>query len=325
MNPTAKGLIVGIVAAAAALIWYLQSRTTADIAPHQKQASVAPRVQAVTTQASPSPSYGPSPNSINRRTVSDAHDYWALAHQLLPMAQAGDADAQFFLYDVLHRCASDNRMFFTKRGRHLSLDEGVQYAAQRHLSIDLAQSIYQRCHEFLDADATDLGNTNDWLARATLAGQPIAQATTASRMLLQEVIQSGGGVPDNPDLVSPIGTDQDPRLLFLQALPSMDPEVLFEIGSDQHMLNPTEDEDDELANRLAWWLVSCQRGLNCSSTSEWAQAACPEPTTLCSFSGNSSNELIEHLAKDHWDQVQNLAATINDKLNAHEWDALLSP
>src|ERR1700722_5195203 len=109
-----------------------------------------------------------------------SHNYWQFAHDTLPAANAGDADAQFYLSRALEYCNEHNSLYFQRQGKPIGLGEALQYATQRHLPVDIAQNVYERCHEFVDHDSAELGRATDWLAQATASGQPLAQAVTAT-------------------------------------------------------------------------------------------------------------------------------------------------
>lgn len=255
-----------------------------------------------------------------RQRFAKANNYWKFAHEILPAAKMNDPDAQFYLSRVLEGCAQDNKMYFEHKGEKLALDQGLQYASRRHLSVDTAQSVFDRCHEFQENDSTALGVAEDWLAKATQAGQPLAEATTASKMLmreLQENLAKAGGVA-NPNPVSPIGNGVDPRELLRAAVESRDPEVLFSIGEVQEMLDPTN--TDASSTRLAWWLVACQRGLDCSSNADWVKKSCGDDPQCAS--ADSSGDLVRTLAGDKWPSVQQRASDISNKLNAGQWGEL---
>jgi hypothetical protein len=262
---------------------------------------------------------GSSAPATYKESFEQAHNYWAYAHKILPAAQAGDAEAQFYLARSMERCSEDNPTYFQHRGATLTLDEGLQYAAKRHLPMEVAQTVYERCHEFLDHHVTELGSAADWLAKATKAGQPLAQTTTATKIVIHNsdvsTAQAGGLLDAGP----PVGAGADPRELLRAAVESKDPEVLFDIGSLLGVLDhssPTE----ERTSRFAWWLVACQRGLDCTANSDWVKNTCLELPQCASAS--SPSDRVRSLAGDDWSAVQQRAQEINAGLDAGRWDAL---
>ena len=89
-----------------------------------------------------------------------------------------------------------------------------------------------------------MGSAGDWLAQATAAGQPLAQADTALKPFTQQVLQNiqatrlAGAAP-NPNAPATIDSQQSPRQLLRMAVESRDPEVLFTIGEAQGYLKST--------------------------------------------------------------------------------------
>ncbi|HTV94780.1 MAG TPA: hypothetical protein VME42_02230 [Steroidobacteraceae bacterium] len=261
------------------------------------------------------------PSSIRYKTAfAESNNYWAYAHEILPAAKAGDPDAQFYLSRLLEKCDQDNKMFFQHKGQKLTLDEGLQFAVQRHLSMASAQSVFEKCHEFQENDPAELGSAAAWLAKATDAGQPLAQATTASKILMQELMQrfsQASGAP-NPNASDVIESNTDPRELLRLAVESKDPEVFFSIGDVQTLLDPTN--TDASTNRLAWWLVACERGLDCSANADWVKNTCASDPQCASV--DSPRDFVRTLAQDSWPDVEQRAREISAKLDAGKWDEL---
>ena len=198
----------------------------------------------------------------------------------------------------------------------------MQYAARRHLSLDLAQWVYERCHEFQERDASELGSAEDWLAKATDSGYPPAQSTTAEKMLLQELrknMANASGVPVL-DPAPVLQNNLSPRELLKTALTSGDPEVLFDIGESYAMLNPTASAETEATERYAWWLVACQRGLDCGANADWIKSGCSVSPQCASYSDPA--DYLRSLAGDQWPDVQQRAVEIAQKLDDHQWSDL---
>jgi len=255
-----------------------------------------------------------------KAAFQSATDYKALAEALLPAAKAGNADAQYYLARVLEYCAEAERMYFRRRGQKLSLNEGLQFAVKRRLPIDVAQRVFDRCNGFDGAGGEDLGAAADWLSKATDAGQPLAEASTATKLLLRQKMENfsraGAVAVSGPQITA--GKLMDPTELLKSALKSKDPEVLFAIGEAQSLLSPSE--NDMNAVRYAWWLVACERGLDCSGSAEWVRNACAE-SPECASASNPS-DLVRTLSGDDWPQVQQRAQEINSKLDTGQWDEL---
>jgi hypothetical protein len=210
-------------------------------------------------------------------------------------------------------------MFLQRRSQRLTLEESLQWAARRHLPLESAQRAFERCHALEDSGAGEFGSAAEWLAKATLAGQPLAQVATAEELLLWGAMENAArardaGVPQLPT-VAPQTADFDPRVLLRAAVESNDPQVLFDIGETASMLHP-----GDMTSTFAWWLVACERGVDCSPTAEWVENACYlEPQCA---SATSPGELIRMFAGDDWPAVRQRADEISSKLAAGDWNDL---
>jgi hypothetical protein len=263
-----SGVVLG---AALAALYFLADRAPAHKTNSSGSAAQSSPVIAAARQPASTLANAATAKLDYRAAFAQSRNLWEFARRILPAAKAGDADAQCYLSKALEQCARDNRMFYQRRGVTLTSDQGIQWALQRHLSLDVAQAVYERCHEFLEKDASavsELGDSNDWLEQATHAGQPLAQAATATKLFMQQTLQNiqiANGI-SNPDAPAPIKSDQSAVRLLRQAVESRNPEVLFTIGEAQGFLTAFNGEATK--NELAWWLVACRRGLDCSANAE---------------------------------------------------------
>ena len=123
------------------------------------------------------------------------------------------------------------------RGKHWAWIRDCNVALQRRFfrSMDVAQAVG------LTTDVTSFGSTTReiWVAQATAAGQPLAQADTALKLFTQQALQATrlAGAAPNPDAPPTIDSQQSPRQLLRMAVESRDPEVLFTIGEAQGYLH----------------------------------------------------------------------------------------
>ena len=257
-----------------------------------------------------------------KNSFAQARDYLEFAHATLPAAQAGDANAQFYLWKAVSFC--EHPSYFETSGRTRTLDEALQFAAAIHASPEAVQLIYDRCHGFFNNPGVDeLGKAMDWLDRATQAGQPSAEATTAQLRLSQDLMKTyakAGAQPTEYTTAVPVGGDAaDPHALMRAAVESRDPEVLWLIGGSESLLNPTESATDKTINRVAWWYVACQRGFDCSSESDWIRLDCAPSFNDCRAGGIAA---LSAMARDAWPAAQERAQAISAKLDAGQWDEL---
>ena len=263
------------------------------------------------------------PADLNyRKTFQSAADLWALAHQWLPAAQAGDADAQYHLYAIDRECHGVQTASFVREGRLVSLDDALRWDEALTGSRARAEHIqqeYGRCSGFYTHAASDLGDPLDWLQRATDAGQPIAQSTTALLRLGQEqqALQArAAGTP--PSSEPPIGGDADPRELLRMALASKDPEVLFAIGSAQVVLNPTQSRTDSRLNQWAWMAAACQRGLDCSEYGPPVSLPCAPAGSDC----GTVPQMLLSWAGNNWAPIEERVQQINAVLDEGQTEPL---
>jgi len=317
---------IGLLLAAASVV-LLVSRETVTVSSEgtsnrraQGSVSSPPLINTLPRIKSAAPSGGPTLSDYKNAFARSAN-YWRFARDTLPAAIAGNADAQFYLSRALEYCTEHNSLYFQRRGKPIGLDEALQYAAQRHLPIDIAQDVYNRCHEFVDHDVSELGRAPDWLAQATASGQPLAQAITATKLLMQESQQAfvrAGGLP-NPNNAPTVSDGSDPRELLRAAVQSKEPEVLFSIGDALTLMAPSTNSDNN-TTRFAWWLVACQRGLDCSANAEWVKNSCANFPQCAAADGPS--DLVQTLAGDKWPEVEERAQEINASLDQGKWGEL---
>jgi len=110
-----------------------------------------------------------------------------------------------------------------------------------------------------------------------------------------------------------------PIELLADAVRSKQPEVLFDVGTVQTSL--VSDSQDGRVRQLAWYMVACQRGLDCTSGAEWLQMQCPVMSALCGTFSDPT-DYIRSMAEDHWPEVQLLSQQISDNLDSGNWDQL---
>lgn len=259
---------------------------------------------------------------INYRTeFAQAHDYADFARTILPAAQAGDPDAEYYLYEIDHLCTHPP-YFEDGSGTPETLDKAIQLITSFHGSIAGVQLIYDHCHQFfIEHTAPELGDEMQWLARATQAGQTLAKLETADLRLTQEVLQQGkkaGSQIDTPLLhMPPIGgVDSDPYELVRSAIVTLDPDVLWRMSTIYGLLTPDLPVMQRKITRLAWMEVACGRGFDCSAGAEWVVMNCQESSSC----GGAVD--IPAMAGDDWPTVQARAQEINAHLDAGEWDQL---
>ncbi len=233
-----------------------------------------------------------------KQEFRSASDYLAFARSILAAAQAGNSDAQYYLWAARFACDHDS---VSKFG---TLDEAEQYGARWSMSMEEVHKNYSRCHNLRTQDVSDLGDQWDWLNRAIKAGQPNAEATGAQLRIEQERAQASPGaghwLPQ-----APVGEGADPHQMALKALQSGDAGAWLQIAQITNYLNPRESHQETLINRLAWTVLACQR-----------MGGCPD----CGRDCDTTNLMSQ--AGNNWGAVQQRAQEIGDRVGAQEWDQL---
>jgi len=246
-------------------------------------------------------------------------DYGALIDKLLPLAEDGNAKAQYDVYEATTYCQERVRFYFTRRGRRLTLEEGLAWAIERNVSYETAQAVHKQCGKFLEMDPKDQSGAVNWLNAAAKQGYAPAQSALAAKILEDQQrrgFASASGIATAASTESLDRTKSATELLR-EAVKSRDPEVLFTIGEMIPLIHPTAAEVD--SERLAWMALACERGFDCSAQAEWVVASCL--SAECQ-SINSPNEVVRILAGDRWIEVRARARELGASLDAGRWDQL---
>lgn len=254
-----------------------------------------------------------------RQRLRTAGDYFQLALSILPLARAGNAEAQYVIYKTFRQCQMGHEGYYARDFD--TVEKATEEAALRNFSTEEAARLYRKCHGFFTPAMSALGDPWGWLQRATDAQYPAAQAATADERLLQDRLKAfappGAQLTDIAAL-SPIGGNADPRVLLASALPSGDPEVLATIGQLQRVLYPDQPREVTHLNRVAWLYVACERGNDCSNLGPTSPINCTATDTQCM--GVPST--LRAMAQDNWAPVQDRVNEINAALDARQWDKL---
>lgn len=283
-------------------------------------------------RAKPAPA-APAATSIRQR-MRTTTDWYALAKEILPQAQAGNPEAQYVLYQAIAGCKAGAN---AEGGKFESLEAARNHAIQLFPNAPQVSSMYEsgykRCHGFYAAAAAGLGDPWDWLQKATDAGYAPAQAATAAQRLTQGMLKASASAGDaavGTATLPPIGGDADPRELLVTAVQSADPEVLVQIGSMQGLLNPGTPREVTQLMRTAWMYAACQRGFDCS---EYTLGMAPGlvarsgPDIVPSCGPYESNcvsvpRILMERVNYNWAPVQEIVNQINAALAAQQWDKL---
>ena len=189
-----------------------------------------------------------------------------------------------------------------------------------HSRLRFARAMLLPTYAMSESHRWELARAREWPAAAGATEQLLAAATTFTKIMgrsLQPDLLNFTGMHGLRTGVFPNGVFTL-RELLRAAVESRDPEVLFTIGEVQPLLNPLSTQND--VNRLAWWVVACRRGFNCSASADWVRSVCGD-TAPCASAVDSADRL-RILAGNDWTKVRRRAQEIDSKLNARQWDQL---
>jgi len=230
-----------------------------------------------------------------------ASDYLEFARSLLPAARGGDHAAQFHVYRALDFCGDGYRAYFDRGRVRRTLDDAMRWAAARPpLDPEEIRLVYERCHTLMDSGAKDLGEKEAWLNLAAEGGYPRAQVRLAHEL---DVGHGDPPATESPELREKV------RQLAGAALRSREPEVIWE------MTELTRADDG-----VAWMVAACQRGMDCSSQSDYVK-------WLCGYDRNcqpyeSLVDIIQRQQASEYPEIEARARWINGKIDAGDWEAL---
>jgi hypothetical protein len=282
-------------------------RATASHAGTAKSIVVAPAASTVSDYA---------------KVFREATNYRNFILSALPAAQNGDRDAQYYLSAALAYCAETNRFFFQRRERTLSVDGAIAERAA-FPGNDMTGAIrraYGRCHEVNAAHDPAWGTSDQWLAKASDAGQPVAQVRTATDIFLRIVTTGAAEVPKSGSSEETRNLS-DARSLVRAAVESKNPEVIFETGDLLGLLNPELSQTESYHEALTWRYVACLRGLDCSASAEWLLQLCLSDAT-CLQDESGIDYLRRSAQTSHMVDLEEKANSLNDKIDAQAWDQL---
>lgn len=248
-----------------------------------------------------------------RRAFLESTNLMRFALDRLPQAMAGDGASQYFIYLALDQCRS-----------YLNADYDVASAnLERMMSLsDLTpeeriawQAEYERCRGFALGDWAALGTAlgddrpgaeveyaSVWFERAALAGYAPALAEQALRP-------------------SPYGADERAAMLR-EALPGAGPEVYWLLFA-----HSGEAQAGEInVPALAWLLVACRAGQDCSEGARWYRGFVCVPEDRRCAPGQSALEYYWQAASPmERDLAWSQAFEIERHIDEGQWEHLPLP
>ena len=334
----ARSAIIGLIVVLTGLgLWYglgqrNVTRTTATIARSaldaRRGAASAAAASARATKspaklAASRPAAAAVPSAVNYgKAFRASTDYRSFVVGALAASQSGDRDAQYYVYEALTYCDESYKFFFRRPGKVLSVEEAIEERSD-HSGPSMTEAIkraYARCHAIAEAQNPSWGTAAEWLAKATDAGQPLAQMETAQKIFLRPLVHGGiASQVQTPAIAQ--GTYTDARSLVRAAVETKDPQAIFDMGDLQGFLNSGEPNEQLTKDAMTWRYVACLRGLDCGVDAEWH-------LQFCLY---DSNCLPDEAGVDYLRRIAPLmnvidleerARALNAKIDAGAWDEL---
>jgi hypothetical protein len=261
-----------------------------------------------------------------RKAFIESTDYNDFVRNAYPAAKAGNSEAQFYISEALGYCEEIYRRYFHKPAPDLpvpSLEEQIgKFQAHMRYHIPIMRAAYTRCHDLMENDVAQWGTREEWLAKATDAALPAAEARTASLLLDDKVLNRPSSIKSR---------QQDPVALLRNALDTKDPTALMVAASFTATVDdinyPGVFEDARVRdqrvekNRLAWWLLACESGYDCGTDGPWFVSICAIDRRC--QPGTDAVDYIRQSAQDlHIYDIDRLAAELNAKVDAKAWSEL---
>lgn len=298
----AVGVGLAALAAVTALAFVIADRR-GDPDP---DAAAAPQAPARVGAPSPKPPTA-EPSEIRREAVPDppelattswqdllemSSNYLEFVDRVLPAAREGDASAQFALYQALEYCEDGYRGYFDRPGKRRTLDEALSWASTRSVNMDSVRDVHRRCEALMARGPGDVGRSETWLEKASVAGLPAAQARQALEELRAAYLQS---VPW-PDRAALTAAEFDERkagarALVLKAVAASDPGATWDAADAIYYLTGSGSTAD--TEQWVWKMAACIQGYDCAPGAAWVEAICHHETVNSCLGGESGTEVIQ--------------------------------
>lgn len=327
------GLLLGVLITASAATWLVWRSDPGALGEDIKMASEPPAPESSTPLAGLSDVWRTPPFEKPLKVDSSgatgaalsmrqqflvANDYKAFIAGILRQADAGDADAQYYMSAALTYCDKEFRALFKRRtgSGWLTLDEALSRAAgRREQSIEIVGEVDRKCRKLMEGGHNEFGDSTKWLQRAANGGQPVALAAVAESQLIEKLVGTTGKEP--PKTGGAIDS-MSTRDLLIAALKTKEPEVLWKIGELQGLLSGKSKASTKA--QWAWWLAACERGYECGPTNQWLEFSC-RFDQLC-LQGETAVDYMKRTLQTDFAAVEEQAHEINSRIDAEAWSEL---
>src|SRR6185312_12471082 len=249
-----------------------------------------------------------------------ATDYRSFVLSALAAARSGDRDAQYYVHAALAYCDETYKFYFHPRGKLLSVDEAIEVRSDLPgpSMTEAIKRAYTRCNGINEAKNPGWGTSGEWLAKATDAGQPLAQMETAQKIFLRPLTRAGV-VSDSENPAIAQGTYTEARSLARAGVESKDPQAIFDMGDLQGFLKNGEPNEQLTKDAITWRYVACLRGLDCGVDAEWHLQFCLWDSN-CLPQETGADYLRRIAPMMNVIDLEERARGLNAKIDAGAWD-----
>lgn len=203
------------------------------------------------------------------RAIELGEDLHALALELLAAAEDGEPEAQYSLYRIVDACEHELARFADAEALAARRAELMSRAAGIHgpAAAALDEERFRMCDGFRRDPLERFGAALAWLTAAADAGHPLASATLATEMDRHGDLGLALGAGRAP--VDDAERRDRQRALFLTGIASGRPEALWEGFAFDAGEFPLIDQWSPAPEGVAWLLLACARGHECSRAARW--------------------------------------------------------
>jgi hypothetical protein len=257
-----------------------------------------------------------------RQRFREAKDYAQLVKEFEAEAVAGDPEAQYVTAEASRWCGQTLKLYFIRpNGQIKTLDQVQERRATQSAGIsqDELMQVYTRCHGFLEDPDLQRSMTlwSQWLDRSVAANFPAAMAEKA-RLMESDVLQASGG--QLPSSQTAFGTEDEAMDLALRAVWSEDPDAIFMMRDWVRSGNRTEEENATIIS--AWQILACQKGYDCSPTSDLMKGLCDWDVQCAD--GQPYTQYFQRQLGTQYDDALRLAKAIENAIAAKDVQAIRS-
>ena len=243
-----------------------------------------------------------------RKDFTIAKDYAKFTREIRDQAASGNAEAQYFMSAALGYCNGFSKAFIV-RGKILTRSEiQSRYVIATPSSRESIDEAYDRCRGLMEDSSSDVSEWSEWLNKSARQHYPLAEMAAVAEMrnlALRPQVEASTTQP-----LEDIGS---PSSLAMDAVKSGDPEVYFRLAD---FAAETQGNSYGI-NSVAWRLLACNRGYDCSAQASWLKISCAD-NPIC-FPGITGNKFIELANANDIAAISSTASEIGHVIDAKDW------